>query len=189
MEENEKTQEEGKNLEGEETQEGEESPESDPLDEVEDVEELRKRAKGYRAERNRLKKDKSDDPKPKEEESKPSESEFLTKKDFQKANERKAMVVLQESDPFFKENREEIEKLYVSRRGMDTPEDIQEDLKDAITVFKARNPQEQEGNAEELTSTTGGGTASSPSKKPPKKEPKGFKLPTPPENWYPKKEE
>lgn len=203
MEKDETTPKEGTDLELEEGTEPEgEEPESknDPLDEIEDVEELRKRAKGYRTERNRLKN--KPEEKPKEPETEEPKGDFLSRKDFYKSNERKAILSLtravdsdsdevKEQKSFIADNWEQIRSLYTPRSGKDTPEDIAEDIQDAVTLYKVKNPPKEDGKSEELSSTTGGGTPSStPKGEKERKEPPRFKLPVQPDNWYePKKED
>lgn len=158
----------------------------DPLDEISDPA-VRSEAKKHRAIARRLEK--------KPEAEKPAvvtapSTEFVTKADFQKTNERKAIKDAV-SDPEVKANWSEIIPFYTPRRGKETPEDISEDIKDAITLWKARNPEVQtDTSAADLTTTavvkTGG---SGPAKTAPKAaDPPNFKLPVQPKDWYQKKD-
>ena len=206
-----KPTEEGKELELEDTPEAEvktteksetkekEEPQSDPLDEVEDIEELRGKAKGYRSAAQKAKKP----PEPKEEEADEApESGFLTKKDFYKANEKKAIHALtrvEDSDSdevkadkaYITENWDQIRTFYSARKGKETTEDIQDDLGDAVMLFKSKNPPKEDDGSSELSETTGGGGGS---KKAPAEEkaeePPAYKLPIQPVDkdgnvqWY-----
>ena len=154
----------------------------DPLDDITDAE-ARAEAKRARAEqrrRDKEAKEKGDVPEPKS-------SEFLTRKDYEKSNERKAVLVATQ-DEEVKANWADIIQYYTPRRGKATPEDIIEDIKDAVTLYKARNQTEEKDNpaAPLLTTTapkgTGGGVA--PNKA--TVNPPNFKLPTQPDTWYPK---
>jgi hypothetical protein len=153
----------------------------DPLDEISDPV-ARAEAKKHRAiARRQLVKD---EPKP------APKQEFLTKTDFFKSNERKA-ILQATADPEVKAIWSEVVPFFVSRRGKETPEDVLEDIKDAVTLYKARNPVvEKDTSADELvTSTvvkTGGGAVG-------KETPKTAALPnlrpkSQPKDWYAKKE-
>ena len=185
----------------------EETPEetpSDPLDGITDVEELRKRAKGFRSERNRLKEPEAPKPEtPKEPPKVEPESEFLSKKDFYKSNERKAITELTkgleaDSDEvkshkaYITENWDKISTLYTPRMGKDTPEDILEDLSDAVTLYISKNQPKADDGASALSETSGGGGGSFAPSTEEKKEPPRFKEAVQPEEWYklsPKSEE
>ena len=156
------------------------APDSDPLDEIKD-ETVRAEAKKHRAIARRLEK-KEEVPAPVS----PS-PEFLTKSDFYKSNERKAIMQIT-ADAEVKANWQDIVRFYTPRRGKDTPEDIVEDIKDAVTLYKARTPAHAEnGNATDLTVTpivkAGGGTVKDTDKT---VAPPNFKLPAQPSSWYPK---
>lgn len=159
---------------------------SDPLDEISD-ETVRSEAKKHRAIARRFeKKEETPAPKP---EAKADTSQFLTKADFFKSNERKAIREIT-ADAEIKANWNEIVPFYTPRRGKETLEDILEDIKDAVTLYKARNPVvEKDDSASDLTTTpvvkTGGGTVDKTTPKP--KDPPNFKLPTQPKDWYAKK--
>lgn len=163
----------------------------DPLDEMkDDVEALRAEAKKYRSIAQRLEKKEvkpSIDIKP---EAKADTSQFLTKQDFFKSNERKAIREIT-ADAEIKANWNEIIPFYTPRRGKETPEDIKEDILDAITLYKARNPDApaKDDSANDLTTSpvvkTGGGTVGKTTPKAPVLS--NFKLPTQPSDWYPKK--
>jgi hypothetical protein len=119
-----------------------------------------------------------------------SQGEYLTKKDFYKTNERQAIRTAT-ADPEVKANWDNIVQFYTPRRGKETAEDIAEDIQDAITLFKARNPNaERDTSATELSATpvikTGGGTPRQGTPTTPT--PPNFKLPVQPDKWYtPKK--
>lgn len=155
----------------------------DPLDDIKD-ETARAEAKKNRAIARRLEKE------PKVETPVVPATEFLTKADFFKSNERKAIREIT-ADAEIKAVWNEIIPFYTPRRGKETPEDIKEDILDAITLYKARNPDAplKDDSADQLTTTsvvkTGGGTVEKGTKKIP--EPPNFKLPSQPSGWYPKK--
>ncbi len=165
-----------------------ETPElgGDPLDEISD-ESARAEAKKWRAIARRQEK-KEATPEKKPEAAKPVTSEFLTKADFYKSNERKA-VREATADAEIKANWDKISPFYVSRRGKETAEDIAEDIQDAITLFKARNVKtEKDDSASILTTTsvvkTGGAPVGKTTTTTPT--PPNFKLPSQPGSWYKK---
>lgn len=154
-------------------------PSGDPLDDIKDPV-ARDEAKKYRAIARR------DKPEVKKEAPSP---EYVTKQDFFKANEKKA-VREAIADPEVKAHWEEIKLLYTSRRGKETPEDIGEDIKDAIILFNARNPvTETDESARELTTTPVVKTGGTPPSKHIQKSPDlpNFKTSTSPKDWYPVK--
>lgn len=158
-----------------------EEPGGDPLDEISDPV-VRAQAKKDRAIARRLAK-KEDKPE------KTDTSKFLTKEDFYKSNERKAIREIT-ADAEIKAVWNEIIPFYTPRRGKETPEDIVEDIRDAITLYKVRNPAppEKDDSANDLTASpvmkTGGGVTEKVTPKP--KDPPNFKLPTDPKSWYKK---
>ena len=158
---------------------------SDPLDEISD-EAVRAEAKKHRAIARRLEK-KEETPKP-EVKTEAPKPEFLTKVDFYKANEKKAIREAT-ADAEVKANWNEIIPFYTPRRGKETPEDIAEDIKDAVTLFKARHAEVQRDDSKnQLTTTTvvktGGGVVDKAKTSTPN--PPNFKLPTQPKDWYKK---
>jgi len=162
-------------------------PSGDPLDEIDDVELALAEAKKYRAIARRLeKKEETPVPTP---EVKTDTSQFVTKTDFYKSNERKAIREII-ADAEIKAVWNEIIPFYTPRRGKETPEDIKEDILDAITLYKARNPDAlaTDDSVDQLMTTpvvkTGGGTVDKTTVKP--KAPPNFKLPTSPDSWYKK---
>ena len=162
-------------------------PSGDPLDDIQD-ETARAEAKKARAIARRVEK-KEETPKAQSPEAKPDTSQFLTKTDFYKSNERKAIREIT-ADVEIKAAWNEIIPFYTPRRGKETSEDIKEDIQDAITLYKARNPVvEKDDSADQLTTTpvtkTGGGTIDKVIVK--SKDPPNFKLPVPPKEWYAKK--
>lgn len=162
-------------------------PGGDPLDEISD-EATRAEAKKHRAIARRLeKKEVTPEAKPEVKPEAPKQ-EFLTKAEFFKANERKA-VREATGDPEVKANWNDIIPFYTPRRGKETPEDIREDINDAITLFNARNAKvARDDSAAQLTTTpvvkTGGGQVDEVTPKTPN--PPNFKLPTKPSEWYTK---
>lgn len=156
-------------------------PGGDPLDDIQD-ETARAEAKKARA---ILRRQKPDEAKPVPT---PAPTEFLTRADFYKANERKAIREIT-ADAEIKAVWNEVVPFYTPRRGKETPEDIKEDILDAITIYKTRNPVAvTDDSARELTATpvvkTGGGV---PTKATPAPALSNFKLPTQPSDWYAKK--
>ena len=155
----------------------------DPLDAIQD-EVARAEAKKHRAIARRLEK-----PEPKVETPAPTSSEFLTKADFFKSNERKAIREIT-ADAEIKAVWNEIIPFYTPRRGKETAEDIKEDILDAITLYKTRNPEViTDDSKNELTTTpvvkTGGGTVDKTTPKP--QDLPGIRLPTKTKDWYPSK--
>lgn len=113
-------------------------PSTDPLEAL-SREELLDKAKGYRAAYNRVKP-------PKEEPQAPAprqETPYLTKEDFYKSNEKKALNLAGQTDDDISEdiksNWSNIVPFYTPRRGRETPEDILEDMKDAHAVWSRNN--------------------------------------------------
>lgn len=170
----------------EEGKQNEDSGGKDPLDDIQD-EAARAEAKKWRAIARREEKPKAE-PKPEAPPETPKQ-EFVTKADFHKANERKAVLEVSK-DPEIKAKWQDIIGYYTPRRGKETAEDIVEDIKDAVIIYKARNPEKvSDDSALDLSvstvvKTSGGGV----DKQIPKpKDPPNFKLPTKPTDWYPKK--
>ena len=124
----------------------------------------------------------------------PDASKFVTKEDFEKANERKAIIEAQK-DPEVKANWDKISQIYVPRRGRQTTEDIAEDIAEAIIVFNARNPKapDADNGVGDLTAhpvvAPSGGTGTG--QKPPAEAAKlpGYNPATQPKDWYPKKKQ
>ena len=179
----------------------EETQGSDPLDKIEDVSEAISEAKKFRSIANRKPKEEPKET-PKEEVKEIPKEEYVKKSDFQLSNQKKAIrlatlpsendsekVQTQKADIL--ENWEGVSKNYTSRRGKDTPEDILEDIKDAYTVFNNRRPQVEEKedgevDKEEITKTeTKTPTGNPPKVKEKAKDPKNFKIPKQPDEWYP----
>lgn len=163
---------------------GEATPEpgSDPLDDIQDPV-ARAEAKKYRAIARRT----SKVPEARQPAA-PAASEFLTKADFYKTNERVAIKAAT-ADPEIKANWAEIAPFYTPRRGKETAEDIAEDIQDAITIYKSRHPEVVTDDSKNtLTETavvkTGGGPVDKVTVKTP--EPPGFSLPSKPDGWYKK---
>jgi len=132
----------------------EDTSSDDPLDSIEDLEVLRQKAKEYKTSYHKVKEQrdalKTAKPEIKE---KPSETPYMTKKDFEVANEKKA-IKLAWADEEIKANWDNIKNLYVNRSGRDTEADILEDIKDAYTLWKAKQPLEKETPEKDLTETT-----------------------------------
>lgn len=119
----------------------------------------------------------------------PPQQEFLTKADFHKSNERKA-VREATADPEVKANWDKIVAFYTPRRGKETPEDIKEDIQDAVTLFNARNAKgEKDDSAAQLSTTTviktGGGAPTKATPQAPALP--NLRTPAQPKDWYPKK--
>lgn len=172
-------EEEGTSLEGESsTEESTLEDKGDPLDHISDLEALRKEAKKYRGIASR-----KGSPAPEKES---TETQFLTKKDFFRANEKKAINEVR-TDAEIDANFDAIKAFYVSRRGQDTPEDIKEDLKDAYFLWKARQAPASDDSASSLATMT----VTRPSGSTPKttvstdSDPR-FQTAARPENWYQK---
>lgn len=156
----------------------------DPLDDIQDPE-ARAEAKKWRAIARRKAEEK---PEPKVAAQAPASNEYLTKADFFKANERKAIQEAT-SDPEVKANWDKIVGFYRDTRGKATTEDILEDIKDAITIYNARySKPEKDTSATELSSTpvvkASGGEVAKVQPKP--KDPPGYKPASKPDSWYAK---
>ena len=166
----------------------ENEPGDDPLDAIQD-ETVRAEAKKHRAIARRIEKEaKKPDEVKGEVKTIVSSSEFLTKADFYKSNERKAIREIT-ADAEIKAIWNEVIPFYTPRRGKETPEDITEDIRDAITLYKARNPEVvKDDSANQLVTTpvvkTGGGVSDKTAPKTPN--PPNFKLPSQPNTWYKK---
>jgi hypothetical protein len=172
-------------------------PQSDPQEDR--VKTLEEELEKERAEKTKFKniverhRNKPEEPEPQEPQV--PQGDFLTKEDFYKSNERKAINALTKVSPndsddvkaskqYIVENWNHISTLYQPRSGKDTPEDIMEDINDATTLFRAKNPTQPENNSHELAQTSGGGQGSSAPQAPATVDPPRFKQPTPPKEWY-----
>lgn len=154
----------------------------DPLDQINDPEQLRHEAKKYRGIAAR--KDRSDEPAPTPEPT-PS-NEYMTKRDFYRVNERVAITEIKREVPEIEANFDAVKAFYVPRRGKERPEDIMEDLKDALTLFKARNPGTQADPSVPLSTisvTTPTGTGAQPVTTSDDDDPR-FSKPKSPDSWY-----
>jgi hypothetical protein len=199
----EETQEEDTNQDGDKDleldEESNEEEDGDPLNKM-DRTTLLAEAKKLRAigQRNKGKKDEH-----KEVKTPVDTSMFIKKSDLELANQKKAIRMAtteMETDSDvekrvktdLKENWNDVQKYYVSRRGKTSPEDIVDDIRDAYLIFLSRKPADKESkvNITELVQT-----AVMPGQVAPKeqkvldKKPPGFKLPKQPTEWYPKKKE
>lgn len=176
------------------------TPQGDELDSIDDVETLREKAKeiikGKQSAYHRVKgeleilKKKpvvSDNP------------QVLTKEDFYKTIEKKAkrlVTIPSDTDAEevkqvktdIAENWDAVFSYYVPRSGKDTEEAVVEDLMDAHTIWRKKNPAKQvENKGDELSVTSGvvGKIKNTPTKpvSPPR-----FKVSQGPESWYPKQQ-
>ncbi len=118
----------------------------DPLDHISDLEALRNEAKKFRGIASR-----KGGAAPHKEAA--TDTPFLTKQDFFRANEKKAINEVR-SDAEIDANFDSIKSFYVSRRGKDTPEDIREDLRDAYILWKARQTPTKDDTASSLAALT-----------------------------------
>lgn len=162
----------------------EDAPEEhhDPLDQINDPEKLRHEAKKYRGIAAR--KDKTDEPAPSPEPT--PTTEFMTKRDFYRVNERAAIAEIKRDIPELEANFDAVKAYYVPRRGKERPEDIVEDLKDALVLFKARNPGAPTDPSAALSTisvTTPTGTGTAPITTKDDDDPR-FAKPKSPESWY-----
>lgn len=129
----------------------------DPLDLITDPEQLRGEAKKQRAIAARLAKGDNKDeeaavvvpPAKVEAPAAPTQGEYLSRKDFEKSNEKKAIRLAttpsdtddeatQAAKKEVNENWEGVRLYYTPRRGKDTPEDIAEDILDAHAAWKRK---------------------------------------------------
>lgn len=81
-------------------------------------------------------------------EEKPKESEFLSKKEFYKANEKKAINKFVEENPEVKNNWDNFVEHYPNKRGKQTVEDILADLDDAKTLYDKYNKKDEDSNSD-----------------------------------------
>ena len=163
--------------------EGTEGLGGDPLDEISDPV-ARDEAKKARAIARRAVKAKAV-PTPEKKLDAPA-PEYITKADFFKTNERKAIREAT-ADPEVKAIWDKIVPLYAPRRGKETPEDILEDIKDAVILYHAHNPEkESDDSAKDLTASpvvkTGGGEAVKTTPKP--QDPPNYVKTAVPSEWY-----
>ena len=85
----------------------------------------------------------------------PEESEYVTKKDFQKLQEKGAIKKACVDMPELDENWDEIIPFYHSRKGKATEEGIIEDLRDATDLWKLRSGYKTPtGNEKNIKKTT-----------------------------------
>lgn len=158
----------------------------DPLDKITDPETLRHEAKKFRGIASR----KDKDPEPKQDDIPAVDtSEFMTKKEFRLANERKAIQAVTSTDAEISANWEAIKPFYTPRRGKDTPEDIIEDIKDAVTLYRARTNAPASDPTKDLTtiSVTGGTGAGKAPVAPATDGDHRFSTAKGPEAWYEQK--
>lgn len=152
---------------------------SDPLDQMNDPDKLRHEAKKYRGIADRLGKTDDKD----EEPAAPDPSDVMTKRDFYKANEKLAIQSVTANQEIL-ENFNAIKEYYTPRRGKDTQKDIEEDLKDAYILWKARNTASDDGTTSLSTITVGAGTGTTPAPKQKSDDDPRFNQVSSPENWY-----
>lgn len=172
---------------------------SDPLDSIQDVETLRAESKKFRAIAARFEKSKSETPPAKPMTVTPPKGEFITRSDFELANQKKAVriatAVLQTDSEESKQrkadmlaNLESVQQFYTPRKGKDTPEDIADDLDDAYTIFRKNSPvKKADGTKELVESRVVQGTGAGATPPTPTQDPPGFKKIRGPDEWYPKK--
>lgn len=182
---------------------------SDPLDDIKDPK-ARDEAKKHRAiaRRHDGGGDTPPAPKPAAEDkpqtpAQPQGGGFLTVKDFEKSNEKKAIRIATVDKGVIgpdgqviataeeiKENWNGIVSGFTSRRGKQTPEDILEDITDAVILWRGRNPKkpESDDSGRVLSHTAGGGSGGGkPAPKSATPAPSGLQMPVKPQDWFPKK--
>lgn len=155
---------------------------TDPLDAITDPDELRSKAKGYRAERNRLK-DKGS-------EAQADTSQFVTKQDQLRNATKEAKDLVSE------DIRTSWDKLvdYIptKHRGAETPKEIAVAMKLAQAAYLAENPPQDTTAADttaQLQKDAGNrGTAPKAEQAVAKEEPSWAKKPKDPSSWYKKPE-
>lgn len=174
----------------------------DPLDDIKD-EAARAEAKKFRAIARRHKdSDEAPAPTPAPKAPAPATSgEFLTKKDFYKSNEKKAIRIATAERGVIgpdgeviataeevKAHWNEIVPGFTSRRGKELPEDILEDITDAVILWKGRQKKPKADNgARDLSTTAGGGTGGPGIKSKDAPAQTGIKSAVQPTEWFPKK--
>jgi len=152
-------------------------PSSDPIDEIYDIDELRGEAKKFRAIANRK-------AEPKEVKAPEVEvkGEYITKADMAKIAIREA----KEQAP------SEVQELWddlfnIPLAGYDPldAKSIVSNMQDRLAIYKTRNPKgEEKPDTSVLTETKATPTGTAPAPKAEVKEPKNFKLPKKPDEWY-----
>lgn len=120
----------------------------------------------------------------------PKEGDYLSRADFYKANETQAIQNIATKDPAVTEKWSEIMEHFSGKRGRSTVQNIEEDIRDAVAVWKARTgyqePEDKSNPAplgHEQTRPAGSPTGGKPSDAQP-----GGVIPrrTSPKEWYPK---
>lgn len=157
---------------------------------LEDKENYKEGLLSYKEKYKSLESDKNND---QDSEDKPSEDTPMTKKDFYKVNERKAINKFVEEHPEVEENWDDFVKYYPGKRGKETEEDILKDLDDAKTLFdKYHSDSDEDDDKSKRASLSSETTTPKASKKKRKSKKKSgkdlFPEKTPPKEWYKKEE-
>lgn len=177
---------------------GTDPQDSDPLDSIQDVETLRAEAKKLRAIAAREKKKEGEVP-PATPAAAASRGDFITRSDFELANQKKAVRLItslsatdsaesKERKADILANLESVKQFYSPHRGKDTPEDIAEDLDDAYTLFRKRSPATKPDGTKELKENKiiqGTGVGATPPQQP-AQDPPGYRKSKGPTDWYKK---
>jgi hypothetical protein len=161
---------------------------SDPLDQIDDPEQLRHQAKRFRGIANRKGSAQSEgeDSESAEDTATPA-SDYMTKRDFHRVNEKEAIRTVTASNPEIQANWNQIKGFYTPRRGKDTAVDIAEDIQDAFTLWQKRSGGTTADPASNLTTTT----VTAPTGGAPKAKVTGdndprFNTAAQPDDWYKK---
>lgn len=125
----------------------------------------------------------------KETESFYDDSEYVTKRDLQKKEEKNAIAVAITEIPELDENWDEIVEFYYPKRGKDEAENIVEDLRDAVEIWKFRKGAKPKADTESKKVIAKASADNSISKgkeksAPVKSEGKIIKPTVPMERWY-----
>lgn len=163
----------------------------DEIDSAEDREgllALTKKGRAMSTRKDRKKETPAEEP---TKEPKKDDNPYLTKEDFHKSNEKKALRIAKDSDnpelQAIVENWDDSIDFYVPRNGKETAEDILEDMKDAYAVFLRHNPpKEEEANANDLTKQPK--TRSQSPKHEGKERSRTIPKATSPQDWYKKED-
>lgn len=125
----------------------------------------------------------------KETESFYDDSEYVTKRDLQKKEEKNAIALAVTEIPELDDNWDEIVEFYYPKRGKDDAENIIEDLRDAVEIWKFRKGAKPKADTESKKVIAKASTDNSISKgkeksAPVKSEGKIIKPTVPMERWY-----
>lgn len=82
------------------------------------------------------------------------QGQFMTRKEYERVNEKQAIELFREEYPDLVENETDVFKLYVNRNGRDTSREILKDLRDAAVLWTAKNSKAAEETARIIGQTS-----------------------------------